>query len=183
MSYAGVKLVREGATAMSYDDFLQTIASPDLTRIARHWNDARGGRVMPGWHDIHPAQIASQLPKIWVYRYDREADLFTGRLAGYHIEQFFGKSFRGTPMKKLYSEEDYPRLFARVKRVACEPALFRSEGMVFKHIDRYGQGERIIMPLGDDGALGDGIFGATAYEAHRGTPAEDAQENESWFAL
>jgi len=168
---------------MSYDDFLQSVSSPDLQRIAVHWNQARGGRAMPGWHDIRPSQIAPQLPFIWVYRYDRAADRFTGRLAGDPIENTFGKSFRGTPMTELYPKEEYSRLFARAKRVACEPALFHSDGMVFIHVERFGQGERIIMPLGDDGILGDGIFGATTYESFRGKPAEGAVENETWFAL
>jgi hypothetical protein len=169
--------------AMSFDNFLQSIASPDLKCVACYWNEARKGRAITGWHDIHPAQIAAQLPKIWVYRYNREADLFTGRLAGYHIEQIFGKSFRGTPMTELYPKEDYPRLFARAKRVTCEPALFRSKGTVFKHVDRFGEGERIMMPLADDGILGDGVFGATTYQSHRGRPDDDAREDETWFTL
>lgn len=168
---------------MSFQNFLQAIASPDLKRVAEHWDQARGSRAMPGWNDIRPTQIARQLPSIWVYRYDRATDLFTGRLAGDLIEHVFGKSFRGTPMTELYPKVDYPRLFARARRVVCEPALFRGEGMVFKHVEHFGEGERIIMPLADDGVAGDGAFGATVYQSQRGVPAEDAAEKEFWYAL
>jgi hypothetical protein len=162
---------------------VQSIASPELTRVAQHWNNVRGSRAMPGWYDIRPSQITAQLPIIWTYKYDRTTDTFTGRLAGDLIEHVFGKSIRGTPMTEMYPEKDFPRLFARSKRVVCEPAFYRGEGMVFKHVDHYGHGERIILPLADDGILGDGIFGATVYKSISGTPAEDIPENETWFPL
>lgn len=168
---------------MAFDRFLEAIVSPALKRIAEHWNDVRGARLMPGWSAIRPSQISAQLPLIWVYRYDHATDTFTGRLAGDRIEHVFGKSFRGTPMKELYPPADYPRLFARAKRVACEPALFLGTGMVFRHVDHLGKGERIIMPLGEDGITGDGIFGATDYKSASGTPTASMIESEQWFAL
>lgn len=168
---------------MSFRAFFDAIASPDLRQVAQHWDEQRGARPMPGWEDIRPARIAAQLPFIWVYKFDRAAGLFTGRLAGDRIEQVFGKSFRGTAMGDLYAPADYPHLYARGKRVVCEPAFFRGAGMVFKHMGRIGRGERIIMPLAEDGTLGDGIFGATIYKWLSDTPTEIEEEAESWFAL
>lgn len=166
---------------MNFHAFEQAIASPALKYVARHWNQVRGSRAMPSWADIQPSQIAAQLPIIWSYKYDRTTDVFTGRLAGDQIEQIFGKNFRGAPMSALYPEEDFPRLFARSKRVVCEPALYRGEGMVFKHVDHYGHGERIMMPLADDGIVGDGILGATHYKSFKGKHAADLPETETWF--
>ena len=134
-----------------------------------------------GLDDLRPSQIGAQLPNIWAYRYDRATDAFIGRLAGDRIVRIFEKSFRGTPMVDLYPPSDYARLFARTKRVICEPAFFRSEGLVFNHLDRFGVGERIMMPLADDGITGDGILGATVYEPVR--DGSGGRENESWFAL
>jgi hypothetical protein len=168
---------------MSFRDFEQTIASSELRHVARHWNDRRGSRKLPGWSDIQPSLIAAQLPIIWSYKYDRVSDSFIGRLAGDKIERMFGKSFRGSPMNEIYPKEDFPILFARSKRVVCEPALFRGEGMVFKHIDRLGRGERIILPLADDGVAGDGLLGVTQYQLVDGVPSADDSERESWFPL
>jgi hypothetical protein len=168
---------------MRFHDFMQSIASPELAHIANHWNEVRGSQGMPGWSDIRPSHIAAQLPLIWVYKYDRETNLFTGRLAGHLIEQVFGKSFRGTPMAELYPPSDYPRLFERARRVTSEPALYRGEGMVFRHVDHFGHGERIMMPLASDGANGDGVFGATIYQSVWGKAADDIPEREVWFAL
>ena len=168
---------------MGFDAFFSSIISQDLRKVAQHWHDARAMRPMPGWKDIRPSAIATQLPLIWVYRYDRATDTFVGRLAGDSIEQVFGKSFRGTPMKDIYPEADYPRLFARARRVTCEPAFYRGTGTVFRHVDRYGEGERIMLPLSDDGVQGDGLLGATIYDSYRGVPSDRAVETEAWFAF
>jgi hypothetical protein len=168
---------------VGFDAFLASIVSEDLRKVAKHWRDARAGRVMPGWNDLRPSKIANQLPLIWVYRYDRAADSFTGRLAGDTIEQIFGQSFRSTPMSVLYANRDYSEFFQRCKRVVCEPALCRGDGRVFRHVDRYGDGERIILPLADDGVTGNGIFGATIYNSFGGTPSEEMREKLTWFAL
>ncbi len=168
---------------MGFGDFYASIASDRLRNVAAHWRTAKGARRMPAWSDIRPSQIVAELSLIWVYKYDAGTDSFTGRLAGDTIEQVLGKSFRGTPMATLYDKHDYSQFFARCKRVVREPALSRSEGTVFLHVDRYGIGERIIMPLADDGVNGDGILGATIYHSQGYAPAENACEALSWFAL
>jgi hypothetical protein len=173
----------KGPAAMSFEDFRASIASERLRNVAEHWRSAKGARRMPGWKDIRPSRIAAELPLIWTYRYDAATDSFTGRLAGDTIERVLGQSFRGTPMAVLYAKHDYSEFFARCKRVVCEPSLSRSEGTVFKHVDRYGIGERIVMPLADNGENGDGVLGATVYDSHRGAPAEDALEALSWFPI
>ncbi len=168
---------------MSFTDLFRAIESEPLKAIAQHWNEARGAKLLPAWHDIQPSHIAGQLKLIWVYKYDRATELFTGRLAGNVIEAVFGKSFRGTPMQELYPASDYDWLHGRAKRVVSEPALFRGDGKVFRHFERIGRGERIILPLADDGRQGDGILGATVYELNTGAAPPPARENESWFGL
>ena len=168
---------------MSFRDFLAAIKSEQLRSVAKHWDDVRGTRTIPAWNGIQPTRIAGALPILWVYRYDRDTDSFTGRLAGDRIERIFGKSFRSAPMREIYPEQDYPHLFARAKRVTCEPAFYRGEGTVFRHVNHYGLGERIMLPLSRDGVLGDGILGATAYESQLGVSPEGALEEESWFSF
>lgn len=168
---------------MHFEMFLGDITTPDLKAVALHWQKACGTRAMPGWHDIKPSCISGQLSMTWVYKYDWDSDTFTGRLAGDRIEQIFGKSFRGRAMKEIYPPADYTRLFERAKRVVCEPAIFRGAGMVFRHVDRIGLGERIMLPLSDNGLRGDGLLGVTAYEAARALPADTRPEEEYWYAL
>lgn len=168
---------------MSFQEFERSIVSPELRHVAAHWNLVRGSRAMPSWSDIRPSRICAELPLIWSYKYDRAGDALIGRLAGDQIEKVFGKTFRGTPMSALYPPDTYPEMFERFKRIVCEPALYRSEGMVFRFVDHYGHGERIGLPLAGDGALGDGIVGATKYSSIRGQPGIELPESEAWFAL
>ena len=168
---------------MSFEDFERSIESPGLRQVARHWQAVRGSRAMPGWNDIQPFKIAPQLSIVWSYIYDPLSDAFTGRLAGLRIEQKFGKSFRGTPMKDIYPAKDFPRLFARAKRVVNEPAFYRGCGPVFQHLNQAGLGERIMLPLATDGVHGDGILGATDYQLTFGPHNAVTTETDYWFDL
>lgn len=160
--------------------FESAVSAEPLKRVARHWRDVRGSRAVPDWSDIRPSALGPQLSIIWSWRYSAATETFTGRLAGDSIEAIFGKSFRGAPMTEIFPPSEYGGILARHKRVATEPALFRGTGLVFRHINRYGTGERIILPLSD------GIVGATIYEVVPGElPAHIAAagEHEEWFTL
>jgi hypothetical protein len=166
---------------MSFADFAASIVSPDLRRVAMHWNEARGTNALPAWRDIRPAAIAPQLPLVWAYAYDAGADDFVGRLAGDVVARLFGRSFKGIRMTQLQPRVDVSFLFSRSKQVIAKPALFRSDGDIFHMPDRHGYGERIIMPLSDNGGAADGIFGATQYQtSYR---PQDGNVAEHWFAI
>lgn len=149
---------------MSFRDFLTCIGHPRLRHIAEHWDRARGRKLMPAWVDLDATELRQNLTIVWAWKYDRTVDRFTGRLAGEEINDAFGKSLRGADMAEFFKEFDYPNIFARHRRVVTEPCCAHGMGQVFAHARRVGLGERIIMPLADTGALGDGIFGATLYD-------------------
>jgi hypothetical protein len=170
---------------MSFEAFERAIVSDELKSVARHWNEARGTHKMPAWVDIKPNAIAAQLPIVWAYKYDPATDSFTGRLAGERITAIFGKSIRGLPMTDAYPGSEYPALFARTKRVVVEPAFMRGHGIVFRHLNRTGTGERIVLPLADNGEQGDGVIGATEYSLTAEPTREELAAGEilEWFAL
>ncbi len=171
---------------MIRETFIAAIDSAALQRVAGHWLDVRRDRVMPGWNDIRPGAIAAQLSIVWSWKFDRMNGEFTGRLAGERIRQVLGTNFRGAKMSDVFSGHDYARIFARHKRVLAIPELFLGKGLVFRHLDRFDIGERIILPLADDGVNGDGIIGATDFVSNRGAPPDSgalAGEAERWFAL
>lgn len=159
---------------MSFQDFFTAIKSPGLRHIAQHWNAARGAKHMPGWKDIEPAAIAAYLHIVWSWKYDKEQDLFTGRLAGETIIDALGANLQGKRMQDFFTGKRFEGIFLRNRRVVTEPALVRETGHVFLLADRYGLGERIIMPLAADGIHGDGIFGATIYSIDPGAPLPSA---------
>ncbi len=169
---------------MSYTEFEESITSPDLKTLARHWNDARGSKAMPAWPDIKPGKISSVLPIVWAYTYDAQTEAFTGRIAGDRIVETFGKSFRGLPLEAIQPPEAFPWVYQLLRRVVVETKAYHGAGRVFQQLDRYGWGERMALPLG--GTHGDGVLGATEY--HRagfapGVSAGPFGESESWFSL
>jgi hypothetical protein len=48
-------------------------------------------------------------------------------------------------------------------RIVTTPLAFRSSGRLFTVRDYDVTGERIALPLAEDGKTGDGIFGASEY--------------------
>lgn len=172
---------------MHVTDFLGAIKSPSLRDIALHWNAVRGAKRIPAWKDIDPAAIAPYLSIVWSWKYDRERDTFTGRLAGATIIDAHGANLRGKQMQEFFTGRGYERIFAKYRRVVTGPAFAREDGQVFSDKNRYGLGERIIMPLADDGKNGDGVFGATTYSIHRNAPRDKPRPLETgpidFFAL
>jgi hypothetical protein len=168
---------------MSIEVLLSGIKSPDLRFVVHHWNEVRGARRMPGWSDICPARIVRQLPIIWAYIYDAETDSFTGRLAGDRIETIFGKSFRQTPLASIFPPDQYRDVFERAKRVVSEPAIFHGEGQVFRQVDRFGYGERVMLPLAGDGVHADGVLGCTEYHTVGGFLDPKLPKTGTWFAI
>ena len=169
---------------MSFGEFECSIASVALKDVARHWNEMRGNRTAPAWRDMQPRKIATTLPLVWAYTYDRQKDAFTGRIAGDRIVETFGKSFRGVSLAEIQPPEAFLWVHGLLRRVVTESLAYRGTGRVFQQFERYGRGERIILPL--DGADGEGVLGATEYHSSDFTPgisANPVSGTESWFSL
>jgi hypothetical protein len=76
----------------------------------------------------------------------------------------FGKSFRGTPLRDLHSPTVFEVAQANFVCVITEPACCRWSGRLFRVGDQFIEGERILMPIGSDDLLPDGIFGASDFD-------------------
>jgi hypothetical protein len=171
---------------MSLAAFEQSIESESLRGLVRHWAEVRRNRRLPGWDDIRPSAIKAQLPIIWSWKFDPGTREFTGRLAGERIQSVFGTNLRGAKMADVFVGHDYERMLARHTRVATGPEYFHGHGLVFRHLNRFDIGERIILPLADDGEHGDGIVGATDFRSnfHQShEPPLGDSEVEEWFVL
>lgn len=129
---------------------------------------------MPSFSALRPASIAAQLPIIWIYAYDRAAARFTGRLAGERIAQAFNKNFRGITLEDVHPPQTFALVHERMSRVVLEPAGYRNGGALFRKTGQTGIGERIMLPLADDG-----LHGGNAVDG----PIELINEDERWFGL
>lgn len=168
-----------------FDAFIARIESPALLAIARHWHEARATAHMPGWSDLEPSAISPHLTQLWSFKYDSQSGDFVARLAGNRIMLATGHSFRGTTLKDLHPPHLYEKLHAELTRIVAGPAVYRCRGPLFRAGGRTIEGERIILPLAEDGTHGDGLLGASEYPVPpvTGVPFELISENVEWYSL
>ena len=178
-------MAQERAGGGAVEQALQAISSPSLREILLYWDSLRRDRLLPGWRDVEPLDLRRHLSIIWAWKYDRAADLFTGRLAGEAITAVFGESLRNRSLEEFFKDRSYEDIREQFHRVVDGPAIYVGCGAVFDYAGHYGTGERIIMPLADNGRDADGLIGATTYAlGNAGDPANPQfQEQIQFFPL
>ena len=139
------------------------IQSPALKTVFAHWLDVRGDRALPAWRNIDAVAIGKYLPMVWAWRFDFAQGTFIGRLAGEEIVAVLGKEIRGRPLEQCFPANAVQLVLDRYKAVMVGPRIMHTTGQVYLRTGRHGIGERIVLPLGDDGVNGDGVLGATEY--------------------
>jgi len=167
-------------------DVSEALKNAPLRAVLQHWHNARGPRFLPSWSDIDPGVLRHYLPMIWSWRYDRGSDSFTGRLAGEMIVHLLGRSPRQVAMSDFFQPAHYPMIFERFKRAVSGPAILVISGPVYGYAGRCGHGERLLLPLAQDGETVDEVMGATCYEIASAAdlPPFDAEaESVTAFAL
>jgi len=158
----------------SFDAFCAGLASDRLRAVAQHWAAVRADRRMPAWRDIDPIAIAPHLPIVWSWKYDADDDRFVGRLAGEEIIELAGRRLRGVPMEVFFAGRQFDTVVDRYMRVVSGPCLMHQRGVVFADVGRHGLGERIVLPVSDDGVRVNGVLGAAVYRPWSTAGAERA---------
>jgi len=158
------------------------ILSPALRVLLSHWLEARCDRLMPAWRDIDPTVIGKYLPMVSAWRYDFALGTFIGRLAGEEILAALGTGIRGRPIEECHPAAQI--VLERYKMVMTAPCVMYSTGRVYIEAGRYGTGERIVLPLADDGINGDGVIGATEYRLNLdGATLDDHQDDIKYYPV
>jgi hypothetical protein len=168
----------------SLGEFIATTQSAALQQILRQWHGARNASRLPTFEQLRLTELSAQIPRMWVYRYDRKTGSFTGRLADDKIANAIGKSFQGLPLDQAHSAQAYLWVHRVLTRVVTEPAIYRSGGNLYRRGERLIPGERIGLPLADDGVNADGVLGVSDYhDPGLQPPFELLNEQESWLTL
>lgn len=136
------------------------IRTDALRQLLAYWYDKRGRRTLPALSDIDPADIPTVLGQIWLC--DRLADSgrFRYRLAGEKINAFWGHSIAGKHLDEIVPPA---RLASATKklRMACELPAIIHESVCLSLTDEIARnGERMILPLSDDGVSVNILLGA-----------------------
>lgn len=137
--------------------------APDVRRLYGYWLARRADRLVPARGDIDPVDIPWALERLFLVSYDRAQDSFTYRLAGEAIAGFYGRGNIAGVGPDAFLEPDVAAMvhaqWSRV--VAATPAVLFGNGTVYKPVRDEWIGQRLLLPLGEDGRNADHILGYT----------------------
>lgn len=135
-------------------------------RIARfydYWNGLRGDRPVPTLATFDPTEVGSLLCTLWKMRWEDERRDFVYRIAGEDILSVFPGPIRHKTLGEIYSPEVGAMLRERYQTICRTPAAFYARGQVYRHLGRYGTGERLVLPLSDLDDRVRIVIGCTVY--------------------
>jgi len=168
----------------TFEDFLSHIQSPSLRAIAQHWDMARGILRMPSWMDLQSAALSPYSKMLWSFACDQKTGEFNGRAAGDKLNNWLdAKSYSGG-LQDLVPPPNYGQIEQHLAKVILTPLAGRSSGRLFKLRDFVVTGERIALPMAEDGKTGDGILGASDYAPPPLLgPLQLIHENVEWYEI
>ena len=142
------------------------LRSHPLRAVARWWVQTYQAGEIPSRRQIDHSALRYALPYIWLVEYLQDRDAFRYRLAGEHVNDTFGYSLRG----KLLSDVIEPHMLATVRtrytHALTTPGAVHATGRVYARTGRFREGERLILPLADDGGAATHLLGVTVYHAY-----------------
>jgi hypothetical protein len=140
---------------------LGQIRSRALRHIVAWWFDTRGERLMPAPCDVNPIEIPSVLAQIWLCDYLPQSGRFRYRLAGEEINDFWGFNLGGKYLDEIIPAERLAPATDKCRMAIELPAIIYNRGCLSLTEEITRKGERIILPLSDDGRTVNALLGAT----------------------
>jgi PAS domain len=146
-----------------FETFLSRLQSPALLVVAQRWNKARGKKRMPSWTDLASSAPLPDAERTWAFAYDPKSGDFTGILAGSRYGKWVGEKFYGGHLKDIHPPANYEEAHRLLTKIVTTPLAIRTSGRLFTADSYIVTGERIALPLAEDGQTGDAILGASDY--------------------
>jgi len=138
-----------------------------------YWNGLRDASGIPSQRSFDPIEIAPLLRHIWMARWAPEVGDFVYRIAGESVMAAVGTTMRHRSLAEIYTPQVAEELRLRFQKVCATPLLYHSAGPIYVHLERYGTGERLILPLVDEHGGGTVVIGCSIYAT-----AGDADDRE-----
>ena len=164
---------------LSMDDFGH-MSEIVLRQLVGYWLEKRSGRSMPSKADIDPVEIPWALSHIWICDYLADSKRFRYRLAGEEVNAVAEQSLAGKFLDETLPPDRSELILRKYHAVVEKRGILHDSGRVYLLQNRQATGERIILPLADDGETVDAIVGATVYEwgtADPSSPASDLEQH------
>ncbi len=159
------------------DHLLAHVGEESSRMFLRYWFQIRGDRLMPERRDIDPGQVATLLPKMWLWDAVPERKDFRCRLAGEEICALFGRNPRGTLLGEWVPKGIVDVARPRYQRVIDEPSICVASGISYVADDKQAWCERVITPMTDGGGrVPTIVFGITVWRAPDFVPTRIERE-------
>jgi hypothetical protein len=142
-------------------DSFEHVRNPALRLLIAYWFDTCNGRPMPARRDINPIEISSALAQIWLCDYLSESDRFRYRLAGDEINDFWGFNLSGKYLDEIAPAERLASVTKKYRMALELPAIVYDRACLSLTEEITRNGERIVLPLSDDGRTVNALLGAT----------------------
>lgn len=133
-----------------------------LKVLLHHWRTIKGPLLMPSRRQIDPVELGAALPRIWLCDYEPEVDSFRYRLTGEKVAKRFGHKLSKHYLDDNTDPDYYPRVHRYYRNVVDLPAVLYIYGRLYAETENPMHGERILLPLSDDGRTVHSVIGATA---------------------
>lgn len=144
-------------------DAFDHVQNQHIRRLLAYWLDQRSGRLMPRRADIDPIDMPWILPWIWLCDYLPEKRDFRYRLAGEQINSLYGFNLAGRLLNETLNPRAYANVIKRRLRVVEDRVIEHGIGAIYLLNDRNTSGERLVLPLSEDGENVGLLLGATIY--------------------
>lgn len=164
---------------------LDRIQDSKVRRFTDYWIGLRRGRRMPARADLDPVDVPWALSRIFVGDYDPATKDFIYRVSGEEVAEVFRRFNGRASMRGVRLGDGMPAPSVAAIRRRWDPVGERGDilymaGTVYQAADRLGIGERIVMPLSDDGTTVTGFCGYTICRWHDRLEWEASPEVDVW---
>lgn len=136
-----------------------------LRRLLQHWLDQRDDGIAPLRAAIDPAAIKPILASVWMCDFVPTERRFRMRLAGEEINRLYGRNINQCHFEDIIAPPLLDDVMRRYRRVVEEPAVLHCGGHIYLASDRSEVGERLVLPLADEGGAIMHVIGASVYRA------------------
>ncbi len=139
------------------------VEDPRLDALWRHWLAARAGRPMPARRSLDATAMPATLPHLFLYEFQPDSGRFYCRLSGAEINLVVGRTCARHYLDELFTPPVFAVVVERYSRVVRTPTLAYMRGIINMANGFRVPGERLILPLSDDGKVANGLIGGAIY--------------------
>lgn len=143
-------------------DRFDHVGAPLLRDALRYWLNLCKDETPPAKTDFDPIEIPRTLEHAWLCYREPENGNFIYRLAGEQIQPAFKGRITGKYLHELTEGKALKRVAGYFNRTLDQPCITHVIGRVYSEIDKPAQGERLMLPLMEDGEARY-IFGVTLH--------------------